>query len=121
MTLRGGRPGSFDLRVVGRAGVDERRALEVADRPVRTAYDVEPLAAVVAQDADQRPLHELEAVRHDVAARHRPHLDAVVVRAHVVGGVAPEPQPRHVVGPAGTATVGRHGDGRESSASGRPR
>ena len=45
-----------DLWVVGRAGVDEGRALEVVDRAVGTAYDVEPLAAVIAQDADQRPL-----------------------------------------------------------------
>ncbi len=37
---------------VGLPGVDEGRALEVVDRPVVTAYDVQGLAVVVARDTD---------------------------------------------------------------------
>ena len=54
--------GDLDVGVVGHPGVDERRALEVADRAVVATVDVEGLAAVVALDADDPVAAQLEDV-----------------------------------------------------------
>ena len=56
-------------RVVGLAGVEERLALEVVRRPVLPAYDVQPLAVVVAARAEKVPA----VLRHEAVRLGAPH------------------------------------------------
>ena len=67
-TARASRSGTVG---VGLPGVDEGRALEVVDRPVVAAYDVQGLAVVVARQADDAAVADVRTARRPPRARGR--------------------------------------------------
>ena len=97
-------PGDRGVGVVRRPGVDERRHVEVADRPVGTAYDLQLLAGVVAGDADDAAVDD---ARRCTSPPPRGSATRRVPFIANTNGVFPQCQtPRTSASCSGTAAVG---------------